>query len=89
MHAVARVVRTHRPELWGELAFGVADGEVSISGPGAQAFQDAWRRDIALDAAAGMLLKSLRGGFSEQAPPALDDTAVTALTKRVGRLLRA
>ena len=43
--------------------------------------------DIALDAAGGMMLKALTGGFSEANPPDLDETAMRALAKRVAKKL--
>ena len=46
-----------------------------------------WKSDIALDAASGMLLKRLTGGFSEASPPALDETAIRALAKRIAKKL--
>lgn len=88
MQAVAEVVAARRPDRWGALGFALAeDGEVVVDGPGAADFLAAWRGDIALDAAAGMILKALPSGFSEQAPPPLDPTGLAALTRRVGRLL--
>lgn len=88
MEAVARVVAARRPDRWGPLAFSLdPEGAPLVQGQGADAFLAAWRGDIALDASAGMLLRELRGGFSEQAPPPLDPTALGALVRRVGRLL--
>jgi hypothetical protein len=87
MAAVARVVRIVRPERWGELSFSLdADGAAVVTGPGAETFLAAWRGDVALDAAAGMLVKSLPTSFSPE--HGLDATAVGALTRRVDRLLR-
>jgi hypothetical protein len=87
MAAVARVVRIVRPERWGELSFALdADGAPVVTGQGAETFLSAWRGDVALDAAAGMLVKSLPTSFSPE--HGLDGTAVGALTRRVDRLLR-
>jgi hypothetical protein len=69
-----------------ELSVG-EEGEVVASGPGADDLLALWRGDIALDAAAGMLLNELKGGFSEASPPDLDETALRALSKRVAKKL--
>lgn len=87
MSAVAQVVSQQRPDRWGTLSFSLdADGVAEVEGPGAEAFLEAWRGDVALDAAAGMLIKSLPTSFS--ADHGLDPTAIGALVRRVERLLR-
>jgi hypothetical protein len=84
---VARVVRIVRPGRWGELTFSLdGDGAPVVTGPGAETFLSSWRGDVALDAAAGMLVKSLPTSFSPE--HGLDATAVGALTRRVDRMLR-
>jgi hypothetical protein len=88
MDAVAQVVAARRPDRWGALTFALdAEGAPAVEGPGAEAFLEAWRGDIALDASAGMLLRAAAQPASEQGPPPLDATAVGALVRRVGRLL--
>lgn len=88
MDAVAQVIAHHRPSVWGTLSIDLDDeGEVRVRGPGASRFLETWRSDIALDAAAGMLLKQLDGSYTDQAPPPLDPTAVTALCKRIVRAI--
>jgi hypothetical protein len=85
MEAVATVLELHGSS-WSGLVFTLdAEGAPVCEGKGASDFMAAWRADIALDASAGMLLKALRGGFSEQSPPDLDATALRALTKRVAK----
>ncbi|HHO51549.1 MAG TPA: hypothetical protein ENK18_11915 [Deltaproteobacteria bacterium] len=88
MAAVSEVVAHNRPDVWGLLTFGLDDeAEVVVQGSGADRFLQAWRQDIALDAAAGMLMRSIEGSFSEQSPPPLEQPAVTALAKRIAKLL--
>ncbi len=90
MDAVACVLARRLPETLGALTFQLDDeGAVVVDGPGEEWFHSVWRGDIALDASASMLLKSLPSGFSAQARPHLDDTAVAALAKRVARILAA
>lgn len=90
MDAVARIVTAHRPDLWGSLEMTVdADGVPVISGRGEEQFFTTWRSDMALDAAGGMLLKNLPTAMSEQSPPPLDDTALSALVRRVERILKS
>ncbi len=89
MQAVADVVAARRPDRFRPVALGVdEEGRVTVEGDGADAFVTAWKGDIALGAAGGMILKELKGGFSEARPPALDATGVGALVRRVERLLR-
>ena len=88
MDAVAQVISQHRPDVWGVLTLSTDDeGNAVARGPGADRFLATWRSDIALDAAAGMLLKELKGPYTEQLPPPLHETAVTALAKRIVKLL--
>lgn len=65
------------------------EGQVVGEGSGADALLALWRSDIALDAAAGMLLAELPTGFSAAHPPDLDETAVRALSKRIAKKLKA
>lgn len=89
MDAVAQVIAQHRPAVWGTLQLGLDDeGGVAVTGTGARRFLEAWRSDIALDAAAGMLLNSLDGTYSDQQPPPLDNTALTALCKRIVKVIQ-
>ena len=89
MDAVAQVIAHHRPAVWGTLVLGLdEEGEIEISGTGARRFLEAWRSDIALDAAAGMLLNNLDGTYTDQQPPPLDNTAVTALCKRIVKVIQ-
>jgi hypothetical protein len=88
MDAVAAILAERLPHRLGTLTFTLSDeGDVLADGDGADWFQATWRGDIALDAAGGMLINALRGGFSEQEPPALDETALTALTKRIHKIV--
>jgi hypothetical protein len=74
---------------WHGLRFSLDDeGEVVVEGQGGDDFLAMWRADIALDAAGGMMLKALTGGFSATHPPDLDETAMRALSKRVAKKLR-
>lgn len=89
MDAVAQVLGSHRADLWGSLQMGLdEEGEVQVTGAGADRFRQAWRSDIALDAAAGMLIRELPEAYGDQQPPALDATALGALSKRVKKLLQ-
>ena len=87
MDAVAQVISHHRPAVWGHLTLELDEAQVRARGTGGERFLGAWRSDIALDAAAGMLLSRLEGTYTEQTPPPLDPTALTALAKRVVRLI--
>ncbi len=74
---------------WRGLTFSLDDeGDVVVEGDGGADFLAMWKGDIALDAAGGMLLKALTGGFSAGHPPDLDETAMRALSKRVAKKLR-
>jgi len=88
MDAVALTMEGLGSVGWSGLTFSLDDEEnAAVEGTGSDDFIAMWRGDIALDAAAGMLLKALRGGFSESAPPDLDETAVRALAKRITKKL--
>lgn len=68
----------------GALAWSLDEGGQPVAtGDGAAAFLARWRADIALDAAAGMLIAKLGSGPVD----GLDPTALRALAKRVQRLL--
>jgi hypothetical protein len=85
MAAVATVVAARVPGRWGALEFGLdSEGDAVIEGEGAEAFEAAWRSDIALAASASMLCRELPPG----APTKLDPTAVHALTRRTDRLIQ-
>jgi len=74
---------------WHGLTFSLdEEGDVVVEGDGGADFLGMWKGDIALDAAGGMLLKALTGGFSAGSPPDLDETAMRALAKRVAKKLR-
>ncbi|MCA9495064.1 MAG: hypothetical protein KC621_34285 [Myxococcales bacterium] len=88
MQAVHAVLAVHRPDRFGLAVFSVdEEGRAVVEGEGADAFTDAWKGDIALSAAGGMVLKELKGGFSEARPPQLDGTGVGALVRRVRRII--
>ncbi|MCB9686949.1 MAG: hypothetical protein H6735_18060 [Alphaproteobacteria bacterium] len=88
MQAVHAVLAVHRPDKFGLAVFSVdEEGRAVVEGEGGDAFTDAWKGDIALSAAGGMVLKELKGGFSEARPPQLDGTGVGALVRRVRRII--
>ena len=88
MDAVAKTLDTLGSRGWGSMVFSLdEEGKASVEGAGADEFIALWRGDIALDAAAGMLLKALKGGFSQASPPDLDETALRALSKRITKKL--
>ncbi len=86
MDAVSRVLQRALPTVFGELEFSLdTEGSPVVTGDTAEAFLQAWRSDIALDAAAGMLISRLA-----EAPgnlDVLDATAMGALQRRVGKLV--
>ncbi|MEZ4237527.1 MAG: hypothetical protein R3F59_15550 [Myxococcota bacterium] len=84
MAAVAAVVAERVPGVWGPLTFSLdGEGDVVVEGPGAAAFDAAWRADIALAASASMLCKELPPGAASE----LDPTAVGALARRTERMV--
>lgn len=88
MAAVARVLEAHAPGRFGALRFAWdAESGVQIEGEGADAFRAAWSGDIALDAAAGMILGKLPAGYKPSGSTAFDPTGMKALTRRVQRIL--
>lgn len=91
MDAVARVLADYDDRV-GVLELSVdEDGRPVAQGVGATDFLARWRGDVALDAAAGMLLKELpisEGADRVLGPFALHPTALRALAKRMLRLLR-
>ncbi len=88
MQAVAEVME-QAGAGWHGLSFALdEEGAAVVDGDGAADFLAMWKGDIALDAASGMLLKALTGGFSESNPPDLDETAMRALAKRVAKKLK-
>jgi len=90
MAAVAETMTAFGGPNWSSLALTLdEEGGVVATGDGADAFLALWRSDIALDAASGMLLNELKGGFSEAHPPDLSETALRALSKRIVKKLRA
>lgn len=85
MDAVAQLIAEIAPDRCGALTFTVdEDGHVSAEGDGADWFLAAWRKDIALDAASGMLLKELGAHFDATT---LSETAVAALSRRIARIV--
>ncbi len=93
MDAVARLLSDRIPERVGAIDFTLDDeGQVVATGKGADWFLERWGSDIALDAAAGMLLKELTipdGAEFIEAPTALSETAIKALTRRIDKLVDA
>lgn len=88
MDAVASVME-QAGASWHGLTFSLGEeDEVIVDGDGGGDFLAMWKADIALDAAGGMMLKALTGGFSEANPPDLDETAMRALAKRVAKKLK-
>jgi hypothetical protein len=88
MDGVARALHHALPAQFGELSFSVDDEhQIEVQGASSEAFMVAWRSDIALDAAAGMLVSRLAEPNRAEAD-LLDPTAMSALTRRVGKLLR-
>lgn len=90
MDAVARVLAAHGAHP-GPLTFSVdEDGRAVAQGDGAETFMARWRADIAMDAAAGMLLKEVPvpdGSDRVFGPLPWNETAIRALARRVARLL--
>ncbi|MEQ1572194.1 MAG: hypothetical protein ABMA64_41595, partial [Myxococcota bacterium] len=83
MEAVARVVATRRPGFRVPTFALDAEGAPALSGPDAEVFVQLWRSDIALDAAATMVTKA----WSATKGGAIDETGLSALVRRVDRLL--
>jgi hypothetical protein len=83
MLAVARVVHAHRPSFQVPAFALDAEGAATAAGPDAKRFLEAWRGDIALDAAGSMLVRNL----AAKPDAGIDETAVGALARRVRRLL--
>ena len=92
MDAVARVLHDAAGPV-GMLELSLdEEGGVVATGTGADWFLDTWRGDIALDAAAGMLLSDIKVADDVdwiEAPDALNETAVKALSRRVEKVLAA
>lgn len=92
MDAVARVLADYDDRL-GLLELSVdEDGRPVARGLGADWFIERWRGDVALDAAAGMLLKDLpvaEGSAHFVGPAHPNETAVRALAKRLAKILHA
>ena len=88
--AIAEVLHAESPQLCGPLALHVVDDQVKAVGPGADWFEGWFRSDVAVDAAAGMLLGGLevpQGGFTPENLPPLSGPALRALARRVERRL--
>ena len=88
--AIAEVLHAESPQLCGPLALHVVDDQVKAVGPGAEWFEGWFRSDVAVDAAAGMLLGGLevpQGGFTPENLPPLSGPALRALSRRVERAL--
>ena len=88
--AIAEVLHAESPQLCGPLALHVVDDQVKAVGPGADWFEGWFRSDVAVDAAAGMLLGGLevpQGGFTPENLPPLSGPALRALSRRVERAL--
>jgi len=89
--AVSRVLATTLPERVGEIVWAVDDeGQLSGTGPGADWLLERWNADIALDAAAGMLLGELvipEGAERIDPPETLSATALKALQRRLDKLV--
>ena len=61
---------------------------VILEGDGAEWLQRHWSADVAIDAAAGMILKGLQppeGGYELDAAPPTDDVGTRVLGRRIGR----
>ena len=88
--AIAEVLHAESPQLCGPLSLHVVDDQVQAVGPGAEWFEGWFRSDVAVDAAAGMLLGALEvppGGFTDENLPPLAGPALRALSRRVERAL--
>lgn len=88
--AIAEVLHAEAPQLCGPLALHVVEDQVKAVGPGAEWFEGWFRADVAVDAAAGMLLGGLEvppGGFTPENLPPLSGPALRALSRRVERAL--
>jgi hypothetical protein len=88
--AIAEVLHAESPQLCGPLALHVVEDQVKAVGPGAEWFEGWFRADVAVDAAAGMLLGGLevpQGGFTPENLPPLSGPALRALSRRVERAL--
>ena len=88
--AIAEVLHAESPQLCGPLALHVVEDQVKAVGPGAEWFEAWIRDDVAVDAAAGMLLGGLElppGGFTPENLPPLSGPALRALARRVERRL--
>lgn len=93
MDAVARVLADRIPLQIGVLEIAVDDeGQVIASGKGGDWFLQRWGADIALDAAAGMLLNELKvpdGADFIEVPDVLSMTAIKALNRRIEKIIAA
>lgn len=91
LEAAAMVLAAHDPSF-GPVVLSVDDaGRPTGTGPGADAFLARWQADVALDAAAGMLLREIPtpDGERPEGPVDLHPTALRALARRLLRLLAA
>ncbi|MCB9758430.1 MAG: hypothetical protein H6739_01185 [Alphaproteobacteria bacterium] len=90
--AIAAVIYDVEPNRFGELAFHIVEDKAQCVGPGADAFMDWYRNDIAVDAACSMALGGVEipeGGLTEDTLPELSPAAVRALARRIEKLLRS
>jgi hypothetical protein len=90
--ALARVLAERVPGQVGAITWSVEEGgAVTGTGRGADWVLERWHSDIALDAAAGMLLGDLEvpeGATHLDAPEGLSATALKALNRRLEKVIR-
>lgn len=88
IEAAAIVVQTHAPSM-APLALALDDeGRVKALTPQTELFLSRWQNDVALDAAAGMLLREIvHRDESGEGPVELHPTALRALARRLLRML--
>lgn len=91
IEAAAIVLAAHDPSLGPITLAPGDDGQPVATGRGAEGFLARWQADVALDAAAGMLLRELPTSEGEhlEGPFELHPTALRALAKRLVRMLSA
>jgi hypothetical protein len=82
MDAVARVLASRHPGFQPPRMALDAEGAPVVEGPDGERFLALWKADIALDAAASMIVRNL-GPSGDQ----IDETALAALVRRVEKLL--
>jgi hypothetical protein len=91
MDAIARILADRIPLQIGVIDLSIdEEGQVVATGKGADWFLERWGADIALDAAAGMLLNELTvpdGADFIETPQDLSATAVKALNRRIDKIV--